>query len=327
MPVKPVAPTPFVLPTSGYGSASDTGTAWRQAGAELVSGAAAPPPLHEFYTRPEGYGLQQAADTAAGNYVPYEVQEPVEVPVPVAVDASGNGANPNPVSSSAPPTAVSEPVAVPQVISVVPEDQQTGLSGQDTQIYNPDINYDDAFVASNNQIVGTLEPSNPEAITWIDPSFYTSQPIYSSSDFELGASQQPTDFVTNYSTDTDNASDIFANDYGAVIDLGYSVGEVDPGLAAAAGYTQPAVITPSVNNVSNYTDYVTNYTDNVTNYTDQYTSNSWTDTYGSSVNVGNNAGQFSTDYASFAGYTNGSSAVDAATSNSYDNWNASNDWF
>ena len=77
------------------------------------------------------------------------------------------------------------------------------------------------------------------ASDWVDPSFYTDpeNPIHSASDFELGSSTEGTDYVTDYSTDEDNETDIFVNDSGSTVDIGYGVGEVDPGLADAAGYT------------------------------------------------------------------------------------------
>ena len=54
---------------------------------------------------------------------------------------------------------IEDPVVDPNIISTVPEEDLTGLPGQDNQYVNPDINYDDAYVADNNQIVGVLDPS------------------------------------------------------------------------------------------------------------------------------------------------------------------------
>ena len=215
----------------------------------------------------------------------------------------------------------------PEVISVVPEDQQTGLVGQDVQYHNPDINYDDAFVASNNQIVGELQPSNPEAITWIDPSFYTSQPIYSSSDFELGSSQTDTDYVTQYSADEDNEADIFANEHGAVIDLGYGLGEVDPALAAAAGYNTPAVITPSVDNVTNYSDYVTNYSDlySGNSYSDIYGGNSYVDQYTGNDYTNSYADQYTGN--SYVDQYAGNNYVDQYSNNNYSDYSFGDDYY
>lgn len=128
------------------------------------------------------------------------------------------------------------------VISTVPNDQSTGNFYQDNQLYNPDIDYTDAYVASNNQIVGTLDPSDTnlqimEDEYGIDPGFYTDpdNPIYSSSDFELGSSTQGTDY-TVYNTNNDDNTPTATNQYGSTVSVGYDVGQVDPGLAAAAGY-------------------------------------------------------------------------------------------
>ena len=129
----------------------------------------------------------------------------------------------------------------PQIISTVPEDQATGNVYQDTQFYNPDIDYTDAYVASNNQVVGTLSPSESSLATMekeygIDPSFYTDQPIYSSSDFPLGSSTQGTDY-TVYDIRNDDNTPTATNKYGSTVSVGYGVGQVDPALAAAAGYS------------------------------------------------------------------------------------------
>ena len=141
--------------------------------------------------------------------------------------------------------AIAQANSGPQVISTVNVDQQTGNFGQDNQIYNPDINYDDAYVASNNQVVGTLDPSqtslnNMSDTYGIDSDFYTDDenPIYSASDFELGSSTTGTNY-TDYDTTDDNSTTVM-NDSGSIVSTGYDVGEVDPGLAEAAGYTTPA---------------------------------------------------------------------------------------
>jgi hypothetical protein len=133
------------------------------------------------------------------------------------------------------------------VIATVPVDEQTGNFYQDNQLFNPDINYDDARVASNNQIVGVLDPTDKSlAIVneayGIDPSFYTDSPIYSASDFPVGSSATATDF-TVYSDDNNNNT--ATNQFGSTVSVGYGVGQVDPALAAAAGYTSspaPGVI-------------------------------------------------------------------------------------
>ena len=130
------------------------------------------------------------------------------------------------------------------VISTVPDDIKTGNFYQDNQLYNPDINYDDAFVASNNQIVGVLDPTDAslqvvQDAYGIDPSFYTDSPIYSASDFQVGSSATGTDF-TPYVVDNDNdnsRNNAATNQFGSTVSVGYGVGQVDPGLAAAAGYS------------------------------------------------------------------------------------------
>ena len=128
----------------------------------------------------------------------------------------------------------------PEIIATVPTEDQTGNFGQDNQIVNPDINYDDSFVASNNQIVGVLDPSNEslEIVNdayGIDPSFYTDSPIYSASDFSVGSSATATDF-TKYADNT-NDNNAATNKFGSTVSVGYGQGQVDPALAAAAGYT------------------------------------------------------------------------------------------
>ena len=133
------------------------------------------------------------------------------------------------------------------VIATVPDNMKTGNFYQDNQLFNPDINYDDAFVASNNQLVGVLDPTDESlAIVneayGIDPSFYTDSPIYSASDFPVGSSATATDF-TLYSDDNNNNT--ATNQFGSTVSVGYGVGQVDPALAAAAGYTSspaPGVI-------------------------------------------------------------------------------------
>ena len=130
------------------------------------------------------------------------------------------------------------------VISTVPDDMKTGNFYQDNQLYNPDIDYGDPFVASNNQIVGVIKPTDESlAIVneayGIDPSFYTDSPIYSSSDFQVGSSATGTDFTPYVvNNDTDNSiNNAATNQFGSTVSVGYGVGQVDPALAAAAGYS------------------------------------------------------------------------------------------
>jgi len=121
-----------------------------------------------------------------------------------------------------------------------------GVGGQSTQYYNPDINYEGATTSpSTNETVGVLQP-NSDAVDamaneyGIDPNFYNdpSNPIYSSSDFPLGSSLSGTDY-TNYSSVENTDSNTASNDFGSTVQTGYDVGQVDPALAAAAGYTAP----------------------------------------------------------------------------------------
>jgi hypothetical protein len=122
--------------------------------------------------------------------------------------------------------------------------------GQESQFYNPDIDYDDAFVAESGQLVGVLDPNEAaleamETEAGIDPSFYTDTPIYSASDFPLGSSLSGTDYTTYAPSGTDGLTaigtpvenNVATNQFGSTISVGYDVGQVDPALAAAAGYS------------------------------------------------------------------------------------------
>ncbi len=160
------------------------------------------------------------------------------------------------------------------VISTVPVDQQTGNFYQDNQLYNPDIDYSDPFVASNNQIVGVLDPTDRslqvvEDAYGIDPSFYTDSPIYSASDFRVGSSATGTDYTPYVVSDNDNAmshSEIMAmhnnnaatNQFGSTVSVGYGTGQVDPSLAAAAGYTNSPAQGAFGNNASGSNSVVQN---------------------------------------------------------------------
>lgn len=122
--------------------------------------------------------------------------------------------------------------------------------GQESQFYNPDIDYDDAFVAESGQLVGVLDPNEAaleamETEAGIDPSFYTDTPIYSASDFPLGSSLSGTDYTTYAPAGTDGLTaigtpvenNVATNEFGSTISVGYDVGQVDPALAAAAGFS------------------------------------------------------------------------------------------
>jgi len=116
------------------------------------------------------------------------------------------------------------------------------------QSVNPDIDYTDGFTASNGQVVGTLDPS-------YDPNF--SGTTYSASPFEIGSTTAGTNYATYDESQGFTAPGILGmvqnviaprpkDDLDAsfqnpnttsIVSMGYDVGEVDPALAAAAGYT------------------------------------------------------------------------------------------
>jgi hypothetical protein len=116
------------------------------------------------------------------------------------------------------------------------------------QSVNPDIDYTDGFTASNGQVVGTLDPS-------YDPNF--SGTTYSASPFEIGSSTAGTNYATYDESQgftapgilglvqnviaprpKDDLDSSFQNpNTTSIVSMGYDVGEVDPALAAAAGYT------------------------------------------------------------------------------------------
>ena len=143
--------------------------------------------------------------------------------------SGGGGGSITPTTTSSVGETINTANGPQVVISEVPEEDKVGKLGQDYQFENPDIDYTtDPFVASNNQIVGQLPDGT-----------------HSASDFEIGSSNTGYDYVTDYSLDDDNDNDIFVNSSGSTVDIGYGVGEVDPRLAAAAGYTpKTATYTP-----------------------------------------------------------------------------------
>jgi len=116
------------------------------------------------------------------------------------------------------------------------------------QSVNPDIDYTDGFTASNGQVVGTLDPS-------YDPNF--SGTTYSASPFEIGSTTAGTNYATYDESQGFTAPGILGmvqnviaprpkDDLDAsfqnpnttsIVSMGYDAGEVDPRLAAAAGYT------------------------------------------------------------------------------------------
>jgi len=116
------------------------------------------------------------------------------------------------------------------------------------QSVNPDIDYTDGFTASNGQVVGTLDPS-------YDPNY--SGPTYSASDFPIGSTTAGTNYATYDESQGFTAPGLLGmlqnviaprpeDQYDAsfqnpnttsIVSMGYDAGEVDPRLAAAAGYT------------------------------------------------------------------------------------------
>jgi hypothetical protein len=116
------------------------------------------------------------------------------------------------------------------------------------QSVNPDIDYTDGFTASNGRVVGTLDPS-------YDPNFTGT--TYSASPFEIGSTTAGTNYATYDESQGFTAPGILGlvqnvvaprpkDDLDAsfqnpnttsIVSMGYDVGEVDPALAAAAGYT------------------------------------------------------------------------------------------
>ena len=116
------------------------------------------------------------------------------------------------------------------------------------QSVNPDIDYTDGFTASNGQVVGALDPS-------YDPNF--SGTTYSASPFEIGSTTAGTNYATYDESQgftapgilgmvqnviaprpKDDLDSSFQNpNTTSIVSMGYDVGEVDPALAAAAGYT------------------------------------------------------------------------------------------
>ena len=135
------------------------------------------------------------------------------------------------------------------------------VPGQKYQFYNPDINYFDdygrpAYISpSTGQFVGTLEPSaegleaaqigqeylrsqsGAEGLAPMADDFYDG--IRSASDFSVGLSTQGYDFSTYADPSKQGRNNTFTNDFGSSVSVGYGAGQVDPALAAAAGYTNP----------------------------------------------------------------------------------------
>ena len=133
------------------------------------------------------------------------------------------------------------------------------VPGQEYQFYNPDIDYFDEYgrpayqSSSTGQFVGTLNPSAEglaamEAAYGVNPEVYTEGPdIRSASDFPLGLSTQGYDFSTYADPSNRDRSNTATNQFGSTVSVGYGGGQVDPALAAAAGYTeQPGGVLSSI---------------------------------------------------------------------------------
>ena len=125
------------------------------------------------------------------------------------------------------------------------------VPGQRYQFYNPDIDYlnpdgTPQFVSpTTGQFVGTLDPS-AEGIKAaqagaralgnqpMDADFF--EGIRSASDFPVGLSTQGYDFSTYTSPDKRGLENLATNPFGSTVSVGYGAGQVDPRLAAGAGY-------------------------------------------------------------------------------------------
>jgi len=128
------------------------------------------------------------------------------------------------------------------------DNYQRLLDQMGQQSVNSDIDYTDGFTASNGQTVGILDPS-------YDSNF--SGTTYSASPFEIGSSTAGTNYATYDESQgftapgtygmlqnlinprpEDNLDASFQNpNTTSIVSMGYDAGEVDPRLAAAAGYT------------------------------------------------------------------------------------------
>jgi hypothetical protein len=211
-------------------------------------------------------------------YIPYVPDIPIDIPedvpiVPVDEAEVGDVIAKAPINELDfyipvdPKDPTGQPVKDPTVddlanVAVIEALDLTGdipeTAGQALQYYNPDIDYTDPFVSEiTGQIVGKLDPSE-EGIAAVQASqeelgiepvrddFYTTgldgeaSPIYSASDLPLGTSTQGFDYSVYAGDDDRQAGDLMQNIYGSTVSVGYDVGQVDPALAAAAGYTQPA---------------------------------------------------------------------------------------
>ena len=232
-PVAPIEPVAPVAPVSGGGAGGAGG-----------GGVVDIPFVPEIPVDiPEEVTIVPVDEAAAGDVIAQSPIDDISFDIPAdPIDATGQ-----PVES---PTADDlANVAAIEALDLTGDIPDT--AGQALQYYNPDIDYTDAFQSElTGQLVGTLDPSaegvaavqaaqEQLGLQPVDADFYTEQPIYSASDFPLGTSTQGFDYSV-YASDSDRqASDLRQNAFGSTVSTGYNVGQVDPALAAAAGYTQP----------------------------------------------------------------------------------------
>ena len=181
-----------------------------------------------------GAGVQPAIDYTAYNTAAQDARNAAQADRAndLAIAQAQAGAGPQNVYNFTPSTEV---LVGPTNVGV----GGTTVGGQEVQYANQDINYEDAFTASNGQQVGVLNPNSAalsamQAEYGVDPSFYTETPIHSASDFPLGSSLSGTDY-TEYASPSENST--ASNQYGSNVSVGYGSGQVDPGLAAGAGYS------------------------------------------------------------------------------------------
>ena len=194
-------------------------------------------------------------------YIPPEFQEPI---IPFLPSPFGPDPTPPivPISDADPGDAIAQTDLDKLDEGLPPGLETPRVPGQEYQFLNPDIDYSglirDEFDGpyrspSTGQFVGTLDPSAEgleamEAAYGVSPEVYTEgPPIRSASDFPLGLSTQGYDFSTYADPSKRGRADTAVNQFGSTVSVGYGVGQVDPALAAAAGYTgQPSGVLSSI---------------------------------------------------------------------------------
>lgn len=178
-------------------------------------------------------------------YIPPEFDEPI---IPFLPNPFGPDPDPDlvPIGEAEAGDPIAE-IPIEQInVGLPPDIQIPDVPGQRFQFYNPDIDYSDAPppFESGGQYVGTLDPSAEglaamEAAYGVSPEVYTEGPdIRSASDFPLGLSTQGYDFSTYADPSKRDRADTAVNQFGSTVSVGYGAGQVDPALAAAAGYTE-----------------------------------------------------------------------------------------